>query len=103
MIANRPTANVDTPARLSVTTRHLFRMKPHPVLRSFKPGSHLCLCLCLCHLCYAYRTSVNQAEQVSHISLLLKRTTLFFIIFFFLLENNSHLKQELRHVTVFAS
>ena len=21
----------------------------------------LCLCLCLCRLCYAYRTSVNQA------------------------------------------
>ena len=54
--------------------------------RAFKPGSHLCdkhntsdisisistrkkehvpfflcLCLCLCRLCYAYRTSVNQA------------------------------------------
>ena len=55
-------------------------------LKTIKPGSHLCdkhntsdisisistrkkehvsfflcLCLCLCHLCYAYRTSVNQA------------------------------------------
>ena len=56
------------------------------VIPWFKPGSHLCdkhntrdistsistrkkkqvpfflcLCLCLCRLCYAYRTSVNQA------------------------------------------
>ena len=56
--------------------------------KTLKPGSHLCdnhntsyisistrkkehvsfflcLCLCLCHLCYAYRTSVNQAQHNS--------------------------------------
>ena len=60
-------------------------------VNSIKPGSHLCdkhntsdisisistrkkehvpfflcLCSCLCRLCYAYRTSGNQALEVTH-------------------------------------
>ena len=43
-------SDISTSIRASISTRK----KEHVPF-------FLCLCLCLCRLCYAYRTSVNQA------------------------------------------
>ena len=76
---------------------------PSRVYSPFKPGSHLCdkhntsdisrsrstrkkehvpfflcFCLCLCRLCYAYRTSVKQALQLSLARMYFVKVRLFY-------------------------